>query len=286
MIASSRIIESPCVLTTSECCLLAVDPTHSIMTEFIEKTSVDKSNWPRIVWPLFDISLLTFGFNLDEATQFAGCTHRLILFGLSIHDDDGCTGDDGDSPPLEKVEAAADEASKMEEVIEARVSDICTSPNFCAHQGCLHTHQPDARKKRTPIDIRTDQQQYTRTGGSSHSARQTATYMTFREFAEVDSDIPCTHPRGANNTKRTRFGALIPLQCEQCGSLVLRMVVCAVSVDCGVSWPISLCFLRYHTEFHSLADREQIGLSRKEQDHKSEIEDKHRKSAESQDGVI
>ena len=33
-------------------------------------------------------------------------------------------GDDSDPRPLEKVARAADEASKMEEVIEAKVSDI------------------------------------------------------------------------------------------------------------------------------------------------------------------
>merc|ERR1712032_144206 len=40
----------------------------------------------------------------------------MIKLGLSIDDDDEGLGDDDDLPPLEEVDGAADEASKMEEV--------------------------------------------------------------------------------------------------------------------------------------------------------------------------
>merc|ERR1712054_682916 len=95
---------------------IEVNPKHSIMTELKKKAAADKSDKTvkDPIWLLFDTSLLTSGFNLDEPTQFAGRIHRMIKLGLSIDDDD--EGLDDDLPPLEEVEGAADEASKMEEV--------------------------------------------------------------------------------------------------------------------------------------------------------------------------
>merc|ERR1719231_572113 len=114
VLIGTRIADSPVVLVTSEHGWSA--NMERIMKELKKKASADKSDKTvkDLIWLLFDTSLLTSGFSLDEPTQFAGRIHRMIKLGLSIDDDDEA-GDD-DLPPLEEVEGADEEASKMEEV--------------------------------------------------------------------------------------------------------------------------------------------------------------------------
>merc|ERR1711881_209987 len=142
VVVSNRLADSPCCLVTGEYGWSAnmerimkaqalrdssmsgymaskktmeVNPMHPIIDALRARAEEDKNDKTvkDLIWPLFDTSLLTSGFSLDEPTTFAGRIHRMIKLGLSIDEDDAAEADedDDDLPPLED-----DEGSKMEEV--------------------------------------------------------------------------------------------------------------------------------------------------------------------------
>merc|ERR1711865_166176 len=86
---------------------MEVNPTNSIIVALREKADADQSDKTvkDLVWLLYDTSLLTSGFSLDEPSTFSSRIHRLVKLGLSIEDDDD--GDDDldmdleDLPPLD-----------------------------------------------------------------------------------------------------------------------------------------------------------------------------------------
>ena len=95
---------------------LELNPRHQIVEELRKKADVDQSDKTvkDLVWLMYETSVLTSGFSLDEPQNFAGRIHRMIKLGLSIFDDD--KADDDDMPPLDESAAESLDTNKMEEV--------------------------------------------------------------------------------------------------------------------------------------------------------------------------
>jgi len=144
VVPSQRLANSPCCLVTGEYSWSAnmerimkaqalksatgmgmsskktmeINPQHSIVKALREKIAASKTDKAvrDLIWLLYDTSLLTSGFSLDEPVLFADRIHRLIKLGLDINDVDGPVTEvaDDDMPGLEADEG--DVESNMEQV--------------------------------------------------------------------------------------------------------------------------------------------------------------------------
>merc|ERR1712039_185027 len=145
VVVSNRLVNSPCCIVTSQYGWTAnmerimkaqalrdtstmgymaakkhleVNPDHPIIETLRNKAETDKNDKSvkDLVHLLFETSLLSSGFTLEDPAVHAQRIHRMIKLGLCIDDDDVDTVEDAggmdDMPPLE---GDAD-ASRMEEV--------------------------------------------------------------------------------------------------------------------------------------------------------------------------
>merc|ERR1739841_314145 len=145
VVVSNRLADSPCCLVTGEYGwsanmerimkaqalrdnsmssymsskkTLELNPDNSIVKELRKRSDADKSDMTvkDLSLLLFETSLLTSGFSLDEPNTFGGRIHRMIKLGLAIDDDlDGLSLEE-EADDMPALEEDVDEGSRMEEV--------------------------------------------------------------------------------------------------------------------------------------------------------------------------
>merc|ERR1719229_83855 len=134
VVVSSRLVSSPCCIVTSQYGWTAnmerimkaqalrdtstmgymaakkhleINPDHSILENLRQRAETDKNDKSvkDLVMLLFETSLLSSGFSLEDPMVHAVRIHRMIKLGLGIDEEDGegdaAAADDMDMPPLE-----------------------------------------------------------------------------------------------------------------------------------------------------------------------------------------
>merc|ERR1719384_2007764 len=145
VVVSNRLVESPCCIVTSQFGWSAnmerimkaqalrdtstlgymaakkhmeINPDHGIIENLRQRAEADKNDRAvkDLVMLLFETSLLSSGFSLEEPQTHANRINRMIMLGLGIEDDTPVVEEAaaGEMPPLEGDDE--DDQSKMEEV--------------------------------------------------------------------------------------------------------------------------------------------------------------------------
>merc|ERR1711881_108570 len=102
---------------------LEINPDHKIIQELVKRVEADKNDksLKDLVMLLWETSMLSSGFTLDDPTVHASRIHRMIKLGLSLDDDDeeeeaeAKKEDDDEMPELEEDDDD-DDNNRMEEV--------------------------------------------------------------------------------------------------------------------------------------------------------------------------
>jgi len=145
VVVSNRLVSSPCCIVTSQYGWTAnmerimkaqalrdtstmgymaakkhleINPDHSIIENLRQRAETDKNDKSvkDLVLLLFETSLLSSGFSLEDPAVHARRIHRMIKLGLGIEEDEEAESaviEDSDMPPLE---GETEDASRMEEV--------------------------------------------------------------------------------------------------------------------------------------------------------------------------
>merc|ERR1711902_222027 len=146
VVVSSRLVSSPCCIVTSQYGWTAnmeriiksqalrdtstmgymaakkhmeINPDHSIVENLRQRAETDKNDKSvkDLVLLLFETSLLSSGFSLEDPAVHAQRIHRMIKLGLCIDDDaDDAVEDAGGMDDMPPLEGDAEDASRMEEV--------------------------------------------------------------------------------------------------------------------------------------------------------------------------
>lgn len=147
VVVSNRLVTSPCCIVTSQYGWsanmerimkaqalrdnstmgymaakkhLEINPDHSIISSLKDKADTDKNDKSvkDLVNLLYETSLLSSGFSLEDPQIHANRIHRMIKLGLGIEDDGevAAAGDAGTSEEMPPLEGDDDDTSRMEEV--------------------------------------------------------------------------------------------------------------------------------------------------------------------------
>merc|ERR1712044_17551 len=145
VVVSSRLVSSPCCIVTSQYGWTAnmerimkaqalkdtstmgymaakkhleINPDHVIVEQLRQKVEADKNDKAvkDLVMLLYETSLLTSGFSLEDPGTHATRIHRMIKLGLGFDGDDEAAAEGEEEMPELENDGGDDDSSRMEEV--------------------------------------------------------------------------------------------------------------------------------------------------------------------------